>query len=285
MKWKTSLIAAALLATIATPALAESADAPWGGFYIGGNLGVSEPTGNDDGRILFDTNLDGQFGDTIRTVAGADAFSPGFCGGAATSRTPASGCRDDKGGAEYGVRLGYDWQLGNWVFGLVGEYTQNDARDSVSAFSITPAFYYFTRDLESTAAIRGRVGLAFGENSDWLGYVTAGVVRAKIENEFETSNAANSFMLNGTDALTSNDEASGIQAGIGIERKVLDNLSLGLEYLHTRVQDDEARVRVARGAAPATSPFILANPNGTDFRRSDEDFEVGSLRLTATWRF
>lgn len=283
---KQSLLVLAL-ALLAGPALAQSSDASnaWSGFYIGGNLGNGDPRGGDDGRILFDTNLDGQFGDTVRTVTGADAFAPGFCGGASAARTPAGGCFEDKGGTEYGVRLGYDWQMGNVVFGLVGEYTQHDVRDSVSAFSVTPAFYYFTRDLESTAALRGRVGLAFGQNNDWLGYVTAGAVRAKIQNEFETSNSANSFALNGGSSLTSSDSANGVQAGIGIERKIVGNVSIGLEYLRTRIQDDETRVSVTRGAAPATSPFILANANGTTFRRSDEDFDIGSLRLTATFRF
>ena len=276
---KTSVAAAMLLATLAAPAFAQSGDAQWSGFYVGGNVGASEPLGSNDGRILFDTDLDGQFGDTVRTTTAADAFSPGFCGGAATGRTPAAGCSDDKGGADYGLRLGYDWQVGQWVFGVVGEYTQGDARDSVSAFSTTPAFYTMTRDLESTTAIRARVGMAFGENSDWLAYATAGAVRARINNSFTTSNTANSFAASG------DSDANGFQAGLGIERKVLDNLSLGLEYLHTRVQDDDARVRVTRGTALATNPFILTNANGTDFRRSDEDFDVGSLRLTATLRF
>ncbi|MEJ7745304.1 MAG: hypothetical protein WKF61_00825 [Luteimonas sp.] len=34
---------------------------------------------------------------------------------------------------------------------------------------------------------------------------------------------------------------------------------------------------------PATSPFVLANANGTDFRRNDDDFN--SFRLTASYRY
>lgn len=279
MKKTTALVSAALLAVVATPAFAQS-DAPWSGFYIGGNIGASQPVGSDNDRIVFDTNQDGQFGESVRTGAGADAFAPGFCGGAAVGRSPATGCTEDKGGADYGLRAGYDWQINHWVFGVVGEYTQGDSRDSASAFSITPAFYYFTRDLETTTALRARVGRAFGQNGDWLAYATVGAVRAKIEQEFETSNGLNSF----TPTLGSTN-ANGFQAGVGVERKVLDNLSVGLEYLHTSVKDDEFDVRVGRGNAPATSPFLTASPNGTDFRRSDEDFKVGSLRLTATLRF
>ncbi|MES2857739.1 MAG: outer membrane beta-barrel protein [Pseudomonadota bacterium] len=284
---KQSLLALAL-AGLAGPALAQSGEDSankWSGFYVGGNLGNSDPRGGDDATILFDTNLDGTFGDTVRTTTGADAFAPGFCGGASAARTPAGGCFEDNGGMEYGVRAGYDWQMGNLVFGLVGEYTNHDARDSVSAFSVTPAFYYFTRDLTSSAAIRGRVGLAFGQQNDWLGYVTAGAVRGRLENEFETSNTANSFTLDGSSGLTNSSDASGVQAGIGVERKIVNNFSVGLEYLRTRLEDEDTRVRVARGAAPATSPFILVNANGTDFRRSDEDFDIGSVRLTVNYRF
>jgi len=274
-----SAIAAVLLAAACAPAAAQEVS-DWNGFYLGGNVGGSDTIDSGGDRILFDTNQDGGFGDTVRTVTAADAFSPGFCGGAANARTPNFGCVKDKGGAEYGLRAGYDWQFDRLVVGVVAEYTQNDARDSASAFSITPAFYYFTRDLETTTALRARAGYAFGERGDFLVYATAGAVRAEIEQEFETSNTANSFT-----PVEGSTDANGYQVGVGIERKVLDRLSLGLEYLYTDVKDDDFDVRVGRGAAPATSPFLTANPNGTDFRRSEDDFKVGSVRLTATYRF
>ena len=125
-----------------------------------------------------------------------------------------------------------------------------------------------TRDLDRTVALRARLGLAFGENSDWLGYATAGAARGRIENSFATSNAANAFPQSG------GSDANGYQVGLGIERKVLENFSVGLEYLYTSLKDDEFRVRAAPGTAPPTNPFLLVNPAGTDFRRSDEDFEA-----------
>lgn len=36
---------------------------------------------------------------------------------------------------------------------------------------------------------------------------------------------------------------------------------------------------------PATNPFILSNPNGTDFRRSDERFKTHSFNATVSYRF
>ena len=86
-------------------------------------------------------------------------------------------------------------------------------------------------------------------------------------------------------AFTDNGDgnASGAQLGIGYERRI-GAFAVGVEYIRTQLSDDEYRVR-AQGPAPATNPFILQNPNGTDFRRSDDDFDLDSVRLTATYRF
>ncbi|MGE3843046.1 MAG: hypothetical protein AB7I50_15845 [Vicinamibacterales bacterium] len=46
------------------------------------------PGGGDDETVEFDTNLDDDFDDTVRTIVGQNAFSPGFCGGIATSPSP-----------------------------------------------------------------------------------------------------------------------------------------------------------------------------------------------------
>lgn len=271
-------IAGALLATSALPVAAQSSG-NWTGGYVGGHVGaIADPDDSSD-RILFDTNLDGQFGDTVRTGAGTDAFSPGFCDGAARTSTPAGGCSSNFGGADWGIRGGYDWQSGNWVYGVLGEYSMNDARDAVTAFSTTPAYYTMFRKVDGIAAIRGRVGYAFGAASENLVYATAGLAYARIKNDFTTSNGANSFTGSGSDNV------DGYQAGVGYERRLGSNFSVGVEYLFTSLEDEDFRVRAGRGNAPATNPFVLQNPAGTDFRRSDKDFDLDSFRVTATYRF
>jgi outer membrane immunogenic protein len=279
MKTQIRLLTAALLLAGSTSVLAQDTTADWSGLYFGGHAGGTDVNGDGDSSIEFDNNADGDFGDTINTAAGANAFSPGFCDGAAVDRTPGAGCRGDDGGGDLGVRVGYDWQSGRWVFGALVEMAKVDARDSVSAFSTTPAFYTMTRDLESTVALRARVGYVFGAGGDWLAYATAGGVQGRIENDFRTSNGLNAFEQQG------NGDASGWQAGVGVERKVLGGLSVGLEYLMTRLDDDGARIAVTQGSATASNPFILVDPDGTTFRRSDSDFDVSSLRLVATFRF
>jgi len=264
-------VAAALLA--AGPAFAQD----WTGGYVGLYAG-GQDDGDDGDTVLFDTNLDGTFGDTVNTAAPANAFSPGFCDGVAQDRTPGAGCAGNSGGADFGIRGGYDWDMGGFVWGLVGEYGLNDYRDAVSAFSTTPARYTLLRKLDDVLALRLRAGFSVA-GDDGLFYGTAGYAQANVENYFFTSNAANTF------TTTGDSDADGWQAGLGYEHRFGDNFTLGLEYLHTQLDDDEYRVRAARGTAPATNPFATVHTSGTAFARSDDETELDSLRLTASWRF
>jgi outer membrane immunogenic protein len=269
------LLAAAPFTLLATPAFAQSEEEHWEGPYIGGSIGLSAQNNDRGESILFDTDRDGAFGDTVRTVTGANAFSPGFCGGAANGRTPIEGCRGDRDGLEYNIRAGYDIQQGNIVYGVVLEGGKSNIRDSVTAFSTTPAFYTFTRELDYSLGARGRVGYAA---RGALFYATGGAAYAKIDNSFATSNGANSFANNG------GTKSWGYSYGGGTEVKIAKNFSLGLEYLYTNYVDDDYRVNVGPGTAAPTNPFLLVS-GGTDFRRSDSDFDMHNIRLTAAIRF
>lgn len=262
----------ALAALGAVPAAAQSDS--WTGPYVGGHLGYAFQPDDDDETVLFDTNLDGSFNDVVRTGAGADAFSTGFCGGNALQSRPTSGCADDDDGTDWAVHVGYDYQFGSLVGGLVAEYGRADITDDVSAFSTTPARYTLRRTLRDQYGLRARLGFAVG---DTLVYATGGGARAKIRQRFTTSNAANTFTNNG------DDNAWGFKAGGGIEQR-FGNFSVGAQYLYSRFYTDEFIVR-AQGPAPATNPFILVNPAGTDFARSDDEFDSHSAHVTASFRF
>lgn len=271
---KRSLLLASAAVALSVSASVASAQ-EFSGFYAGVHGGYNIQSGDGAETTLFDTNLDGTYNDTVNTAAGANAFSPGFCGGRANGAAPADGCSNEKDGVELGVRLGYDWQWNNWVLGAVGELSWVNMNDSVSSFSTTPARYTMTRDLNWTGAIRGRGGMAF---DNILVYATGGYLRGSIDHSFSTSNTANTFTERGKG------HASGYQIGGGLEWKLTPAWSVGAEYLYSNLNDDSYRVRAA-GPAPATNPFILTNANGTDFRRSDDSFDYGSLRVTLTYRF
>lgn len=265
---------AAALGLLAAGA-AQAQESDWSGAYVGAHAGFTSGDGDDGETVLFDTNLDGAFGDTVRTTAGANAFSPGFCGGAAATSLPAGGCREDDDGFEFGARLGYDFQFGNFVLGPVVEVSRTTVKDSVGAFSTTPAQYTLSRKLKGVAAIRLRGGYAFGDN---MLYATGGLAKGDVESSFDTTNLANTFVLRG------DDKPEGYQLGGGYERKLTPDVTLGLEYLYTKLDDDSFRVR-AQGPVAATNPFILVNSGGTDFRRTEDEIKFHSVRVTAAYRF
>ncbi len=266
--------AASLLA--ATPALAQD-DQSWTGFYVGGQVGYGFQPSDGNETILFDTNLDGSFGETVNTAAGANAFSPGFCGGAANGPTPGEGCRSDRDRIEYGAHVGYDYETqGGLVVGVVGDYSRSRLRDSVSAFSTTPARYTMTRRLRDVFTLRARAGVNLGST---LVYGTGGAVRANIRNSFSTSNAVNSFTGNG------NEKGWGYTLGGGVEQRLGFNFSLGLQYLYRSIDAGDYVVRAGPGTAGLTNPFRIVNPNGTDFARSGDKFSSHGVSLTGSFRF
>jgi outer membrane immunogenic protein len=273
MDYRISIAAALAAALAASGASAQQAD--WSGAYVGAHAGGGWQSETDDERVSFDTDLNGAFGDTVRTGTGADAFSPGFCGGAAIGATAAAGCDEDEGGFEFGGHLGYDMQFGSFVVGAVVEGTRTDVEDSVTAFSTTPASYVQTRKLKNLAALRVRGGVAFGDS---LLYATGGVASGEIEHSFTTTNTANSFSVMGGD-----DRADGWQLGGGVEHMVTPDVALGLEYLYTSLEDEDGGN--VRAAGRAGTPFTTVNATGTDFRRSESDFETHSVRMRASYRF
>lgn len=264
----------ALTLLFAGAAQAQSSD--WTGFYVGAQAGYTHASSGKHETLRFDNNLDGTFNNQVNTSAGANAFSPGFCGGYAVGATPAAGCtKDGRDEFEFGARAGYDYQIGNFVIGAVGEVTRMQLRDSVSGFSTTPAAYTLTRKLRGVAAIRLRGGYALGDN---LIYATGGYVVGDYKRSFGTTNTANTFGLRG------GDNPDGYQLGGGLERKIAPHVSVGLEYIYTRLSDNGYTVR-AQGPAAATNPFILVNGSGTDFRRSNDNVNIHSVRVTASYRF
>lgn len=264
------------LAVAAAPAYAQDApsDEEFTGFYVGGSVGYTVQKNDVGESILFDAGRNGSFGDTITTADGANAFAPGFCNGAATSSANIA-CKNDKDDIEYYARLGFDKQMGRVVLGAVAEFGKSEVSDSVSAFSTAPASYTMTRELDWNAALRARAGYAVGPKT--LVYATGGGAYAKIDHSFATSNTENSFELSG------DDKAWGWQAGGGLEQKLGSNVSVGVEYLYSRYDDDGARVNVGTGTAGPTNPFVLAG--GADFARSQNKFDFHSLRATAAFRF
>lgn len=272
--------AAVVLVSGGSGAAMAQSNPDWTGFSFG-IVGGSLSTDDEEDEVLsFDRNLDGVFGETVVTTTGADAFAPGFCGGSASGTSAASGCEDDKEGFEAAVRIGYDYQWGAIVVGAVAEVGGSNAEDSVTGFSSTPASYTFKRHLQSVAAARLRLGYPAGPA---LIYGTGGYARGKIDNRFFSSNGTNLFTTGSEDEQ----DLDGWQAGAGVEYRLTPRLSVIGEYLYTSFDvEDDFVVRIGRGSAPATNPFILPpNTTGTDTTRSGDQFNTHGFRIGMAYRF
>lgn len=268
----------------AAPAMAQDTTPSdyFNGFYIQGAAGLDQIDGDSNDTLVFDTNGDGAFNNNVNTTTGANAFSPGFCGGNANGPRAAQGCTDDNNDVGYAVRIGADSRLGGdspFVVGFLVEGARSESQDFTTGFSTTPASYTVARKLENAVSARGRLGYSPGDGRG-LFYVTGGASYGEIEREFTTSNTANAF--------TPNDDSDwqwGWQAGAGAELMLTRNISVGLEYLFSRYEDDDYSVRVSQGTAPATNPFLIGGAGQTDLRTANSDLDIHALRGTIGFHF
>lgn len=275
-----AILAATAVAIIATPAMAQSRDKSqdFNGGYIA-VVGGKAMQPNDVGETLvFDTDNDGTFGDTVNLPLGGDAFIGGYCNGGATDASAA--CTNDKDGAEYYARLGFDRRAGNFVIGGLIEAGRNESRDAVTGFDGIDSFT-MTRQAKWNAGARLRAGYTPGGGA--LFYVTGGGAYARLKNGFTATGAD---VTAGGNAITrsGNSNAWGWSAGGGAEVMLSNKLSLGLEYLYTDLQDDDFAANIGPAAAPNVGNFVVG-PNGVDVQRSSDHFRNHSVRGTLSFRF
>ena len=271
---------AAVLAALSTPAFAQDRDksGDFDGVYVAGSVGLSTRSGDGTDRVIFDTARDAGTDNTVTTSTGANAFSPGFCNGSSTATNNVSAsCVGDNDDLEYALKIGYDKRFGNVVGGVLIEGSKSDATDSVTAFSTTPAGYSFTRGVDYAVSARARLGITPGGGGG-LFYATGGGSYAKINHGFTTTNTANSFTPNNDD-----DMVWGWQAGGGAEIMLGSSLTLGMEYLYNRYNDDKYSVGIGTGTAGATNPFVLAG--GVNARPSDTRYDFHTFRATLGFQF
>ena len=266
-----SLIAVAM---VATPALAQDRDEHFDGFYLGASVGKANASRKKGvNPVQFDTNRDGDYTDTVTTSTGANVFNPGFCPGVAAGAGPGS-CAGDDDDLEYAARMGYDKRMGNMVVGGLIEASKPQLFDGASAYSTSPAGYHLGRELDYAVSARARLGFTPGGGA--LFYATGGPSYAKIKHDFTTTNTANTFTSTNDGEMT-----WGWQAGGGAEIMVAGNVSLGLEYLYNRYDDDKYYVAVGAGTVP-TNPFLLRG--GTNLRQ-DPTFQFHTVRATLGLQF
>jgi outer membrane immunogenic protein len=176
----------------------------WTGFYIGVNVGYSW------GR---QTNSLFNVADEFR---GAN--------------------KDHLNGVIGGGQIGYNWQAGQWVFGLEADFQGSGQKDSGSFFlpfaipngdSLTD----YTPKLEWFGTVRARIGYAMGASGNWLPYVTGGWAYGHGAISGTGALVDGSLVLLASPFKGSHDY-SGWTVGGGLEWALDRNWRVKLEYLY-----------------------------------------------------
>jgi outer membrane immunogenic protein len=120
-----------------------------------------------------------------------------------------------------GGEFAYNWQYGDWVLGVVGDYSGGNIRGSSSlcgATTLTP--HACGTSLNSLGTAREVLGYAVGQGGSWLPYITGGVAFGNVD---------------AWDALTSASGSAsriGWTAGAGLAVMVAPRWIVKFEYLH-----------------------------------------------------
>jgi outer membrane immunogenic protein len=239
----------------------------WTGFYAGVQIGGGF---GSTGVFEMDRNQDGIFGDYF---AAFDPTQPGCAGdGCGFSGKFGSGIVG-------GIHAGYDWQMGQIVFGGLVDIIATDIDDRQSGFSGTPAFYHIDRDLDWLATARARIGYAFTDSM--LAYATGGVAFGNVNYQFVSNTPAIVAVSNGGSEIE-----VGYTVGGGVEAKMTERISIGLEYLYTNLGSNDFNVNLSGAAGtPAGNAFGTGGADSTNARGSDRSFDFHTVQLKMSYRF
>ncbi|HEX2727293.1 MAG TPA: outer membrane beta-barrel protein [Beijerinckiaceae bacterium] len=241
------------------PAFAAVPVFTWTGFYVGVNLGYGWGN-NDDSNVV--TVPAGTFGPASTIVTFHD--------------------NNENNGVIGGAQIGYNFQTGNFVFGVEADIQAADLNDdgsvrtATAVGSLPPAGFVFARrsnGIDWFGTVRARAGVAFDRT---LVYATGGFAFGGGDND----NCGGIFAGGVVGCGGNDDTRSGWTVGGGVEYAFTNNLTLGVEGLYVSLDNDNNRTtfvgRTAGGVAVvAPSTFSTGN--------DDLDFTI--VRAKLNWKF
>jgi outer membrane immunogenic protein len=184
----------------------------WAGFYIGGNAGAGSAEGNF-------------------TLSPGGCFLTGACGTPALN--PLRTFTEDNLNTFFvgGAQAGYNWQTGNFVYGLEGDINYNGWNNNTNiVYNLAAPLVGTFTDAVNTklnwfGTVRGRIGVAASPTI--MIFATGGLAYGQV-----SSSTLGVFSAGGdTYAGTASSTRAGWTAGGGMEWMFLPNWSLKWEYL------------------------------------------------------
>jgi outer membrane immunogenic protein len=247
------ILAGSALAALALGSGSAMAQPAWSGVYLGVNAGgawgQSDVTSTTDAGTYF-------AGSSVTSINGngtADLSPNGFTGGA---------------------QLGWNWQSGNVVFGLEGDFNAMDLSEGRTVTAgypcCAPSTYTLNQEVSTDwlATLRPRVGMTAG---NWLLYGTGGLAVTEVNlNESFTDNfgAAPHALENGSVSET----RYGWTLGAGAEVDLGNSWSIKGEYLYADFGDVD-------------STGALTAPTGTATFTHNADLNANIFRVGVNRRF
>ena len=180
---KKFLVSAFALAAFAGPAMAADLYTPapamydWNGAYLGGHVGYL-------------------WGDASITEDGLGAGGGDF------------------DGVVGGIVGGWNFQSGNWVFGIEGDFGWTGA-DGTGDFNDVE---FYTYDMDWNAHVRGRAGITLGEEGKTLLFIAGGLAVADFQLGYEGEGRGGTY--------------TGWSIGGGVNHAFSNNFIAGLEVLY-----------------------------------------------------
>lgn len=133
--------------------------------------------------------------------------------------------------------FGYNFQSGNFVFGLDGALSAANFDGRFTSPNFTPAGAW-TPNMNWMGSVTGKVGYSFGQ---WLPYVKGGFAAADVGSPLQGSPMG---------SFSQGSQLGGWTAGVGLEYQFSPKWSLGLEYLYTDLGTGGTGGSNALGGAP-----------------------------------
>jgi outer membrane immunogenic protein len=185
----------------------------WTGIYLGFNGGWGWSNSNNNILTLSPTTPLGALGAFPVTTFG--------------------GNNGNANGPVFGGQLGYNYQVGTWVFGVEGDVDGANIRNNNGGTVAVPALGgvigsgFINAKQEWLASIRGRLGYTWGPG---MIYVTGGGAWTGVEVNGGATIATATTIATGSFKQTNT--LSGWVAGAGYEWMIAPNWSLRGEYLY-----------------------------------------------------
>jgi outer membrane immunogenic protein len=160
-----------------------------------------------------------------------------------TTLPPSNGFASSPAASPLNETFGYNFQAGNFVFGLEGALAAANFDGRFTSPYLPPSGAW-TPNMNWLGSVTGRVGYSFGQ---WMPYVKGGFAAADVASPLQGAPIG---------AFSQGTDVGGWTAGIGVEYQFAPKWSLGVEYLYTDLGGGGAG---ASGGAPITgSPEVYS---------------------------